>query len=66
MKNGKRICLPVTLLLLCFALTLGVLAAGSGGGTGTAYAGGFVENPDGVLTAADATSLQGRSASMWA
>lgn len=52
MKNGKRICLPVTLLLLCFALTLGVLAAGS------ARTEGFVENPDGVLTAADATSLQ--------
>ena len=28
MKNGKRICLPVTLLLLCFALTLGVVFLG--------------------------------------
>lgn len=56
MKNGKRICLPVTLLLLCFALTLGVLAAGS------ARTEGFVENPDGVLTVADATSLQSAAA----
>lgn len=62
MKNRRRICLPVTLLLLCFALTLCALAAGSGGGTGTAYAGGFVENPDGVLTAADVTSLQSAAA----
>lgn len=62
MKNRRRICLPVILLLLCFALTLCALAAGNGGGTGTAYAGGFVENPDGVLTAADVASLQSAAA----
>lgn len=57
MKQTRFLCLMLTLLLLCSALAVPVLAAGSSG-TATAFAEGLIENPDGVLTETEVSELQ--------
>lgn len=58
MKKRQFLCILLSLFLLCAAASLPCFAATSGGGNGTAYAEGFIENPDSVLSDSEVRALQ--------